>query len=129
MVSDCFLAMKDNKQRSSKVLMVLILVMYINESALTALDWYLGWLAYVKYSGSEDQATAIFWATEETPLTVLYIFAVSNLLETLKLGIADSIMVSHFRFCLFFNSSQLFRSGAVGQSATVAGEQQSFRSY
>jgi hypothetical protein len=116
--------MKDNKQRSSKVLMALILVMYINESALTALNWYLGWLAYVKYSGSEDQAAAIFLLSEETPLTVLYIGGVTYLLTTLRLGIADSIMVIHFRFCLFYNSNQLFRSGAVGSSATVAGERQ-----
>jgi hypothetical protein len=124
MVSDCFLAMKDNKRRSSKVLMVLILVMYINESALAALDWYLGWLAYVKYGGSEDQAAAIVGLPEKTPLTVLYIDSVSFLLATLRLGIADSIMVIHFRFCLFSNSNQSYRSGAVGSSVIVAGEQQ-----
>jgi hypothetical protein len=101
MVSDCFLAMKDNKRTSSKVLMVLILVMYINESALAALNWYWGWLGYVKYSGSEDQAEAIFLPSEETPLTVLHMYAVAKLSVTLKLGIADSIMVIHFRFCLF----------------------------
>jgi hypothetical protein len=124
MVSECFSAMKDNKRRSSKVLMALILVMYINDTALSALDWYLGWLAYVKYSGSEDQVAALFGLSEETPLTVLYIGAVTNLLETLKLGIADSIMVIHLGFCLFSNSNELFRSGAVGSSVIVAGEQQ-----
>jgi hypothetical protein len=91
--------MRDNKQRSSKVLMVLILVMYINESALAVLDWYCGWLAYVKYSGSEDQAAAILVLSEETPLTMLNINSVTYLLATLRLGIADSIMVIHFRFC------------------------------
>jgi hypothetical protein len=124
MASDCFLAMKDNKQKSSKVLMILILVMYINESALVALNWYMGWLGYVKYSGSEDQAAAIFFDSEETPLTVLYIEGVTYLLVTLRLGIADSIMVIHFRFCLLVNSNQLFRFGAVGSSVIVAGEQQ-----
>jgi hypothetical protein len=92
--------MKDNKRRSSKVLMIPIFVMYINESALTVVHWYFGWLAYVKSSGSEDQAAAIVWASEETPLTVLYLFAVTNLLTTLKLGIADSIMVLHLRSCI-----------------------------
>jgi hypothetical protein len=75
--------------------MILILVMYINESALIAIYWYLRWLAYVKYSGSEDQAAAIFRPSEETPLTVLYLGAVTSLLTTVKLGIADSIMVIH----------------------------------
>jgi hypothetical protein len=107
MVSDCFSEMKDNKQRSSKVLMILILVMYINESALAALNWYLGWLAYVKSSSSEDQAAAIFFQSEETPLTVLYMAGVTYLLATLRLGIADSIMVFHLIFCLFSNSNQL----------------------
>jgi hypothetical protein len=103
MVSECFLAMKDNKRRSSKVLMVLILVMFINESALAALDWYCGWLAYVEYSGSEDQAAAIFMPSEETPLTVLDMVAITSLLTTLRLGIADSIMVLPLRFCLLSN--------------------------
>jgi hypothetical protein len=116
--------MKDDKRKSSKVLMILILVMYINESALTALNWYLRWLAYVKYSGSEDQAAAIFWLSEETPLTVDYLGGVTSLLANLRLGIADSIMVIHFRFYLFSNSNQLFRCGAVGSSVIVAGEQQ-----
>jgi hypothetical protein len=99
MVSDRFSAMKDDKQRSSQVLMILILIMYIIESAVVAVVWYFGWLAYVKYSGSEDQAAAIFWSSEETPLIVLYMDAATSLLATLKLGIADSIMVIQFQFC------------------------------
>jgi hypothetical protein len=105
MISDCFLAMKDNKRISSKVLMNLILVMYINETALVSLNWYRGWLGYVKYSSSEDQVVAIFATSEETPLTELYMFAVTNLFTTLRLGIADSIMVIHFILCLLSNSS------------------------
>jgi hypothetical protein len=116
--------MKDNKQRSSKVLMILIFVMYTIESALVAVNWYLGWLAYVKHSSSEDQAAAIFWASQETPLTVLNMFAVTFLLGILRLGIADSIMVHCLRGCLFSNSNQFFRSGAVGSYVIVAGEQQ-----
>ena len=88
--------MKDNKQRASKALMILILVMYINDSARVSLNWYLGWLTYVKYSGSEDQALAVFFSSEETSLTVLNMLAATNLLTTLGIGIADSIMVIHF---------------------------------
>jgi hypothetical protein len=87
--------MKGNKTRSSKVLMILILVMYINETVTIALDWYLAWLAYVKYSASNDQALAILLLGDDTPLTVLNIAAVHILLITIKVGIADSIMVFH----------------------------------
>jgi hypothetical protein len=124
MVSDCFSAMKDQKQRSSKVLMVLLLVMYVNQTVQVAFIWYFGWLAYVKYSGSNDQALAVFYSSEETPLTELYITAVYLLLTTLRLGIADSIMVIHLMICSFCTSNQLLRSGAVGSSAPVAGKQQ-----
>jgi hypothetical protein len=95
--------MKDNKQRFSKVLMILILVMYTNESAQVAVNWYMGWLACVKYSSSADQAVAIYSPSEETPLTVVYMQAGTTLLGTLRLGIADSIMVLHLTFCLFSN--------------------------
>jgi hypothetical protein len=125
-LSDCFSAMKDNRQRSSRVLLALILVMYIGQSAGTAVNWYCGWLAFVKYSGSPDQAAAIFWPSEETPLTVLKMTAVIYLIAALRIGIADSILVSYLRFWVFSNSNQLpqpLRSGDVGSSVIVAGEQ------
>ena len=105
------------------MLMTLVLAMYVNETVVAALNWYLGWLAFVKYSGSNDQALAVFFFSEETPRTVLYMNDVAVLVATLRLGIADSIMVSHFRFCVFSYANQLFRSGAVGSSVIVVGEQ------
>jgi hypothetical protein len=100
---NCFSAMKRPKRGSSMVLLILILIMYLNEIVLVALNWYLEWLTYVKYSGSEDQATAILFTSEETPLTVLYIIAVTSLLATLRLGVADSIMVLTLYFEFFLN--------------------------
>ena len=96
--------MKDNKQRSStgKVL-ILILVMYINQTILVAFTWYTGWLAYVKYSSSNDQALAMISPSEESPSTVLNLDAVAVLLASIRLGIADSIMVFHLIFYLFCN--------------------------
>jgi hypothetical protein len=85
--------MKDNMQRSSKVLLILVLAMYINETVVAALNWYLGWLAYVKYSGSNDQALAVILLSEDTPLTVLNINGVTTFMIIIRLGIADSIMV------------------------------------
>ena len=78
--------------------MILILVMYISETVRVALDWYLGWLTYVTFSGSEDQAVASFLVSEETPLNIA---AVGTFLVTIKLSIADSIMVFHL---IFFSS-------------------------
>jgi hypothetical protein len=123
-VSDCFSVMKDSKQKSSKVLMMLLFVMYINQSVLAALNWYLAWLAYVKYSASNDQALAVYLPSEETPLRVLNITATINFLAIFRLGVADSIMVFRTTHCLFCSSHQIFRSGAVGSSAIVVGKQQ-----
>jgi hypothetical protein len=97
--------MKNKNQGSFKVLMILILVMYISETARVALDWYLGWLTYITFSGSDEQAVAGFLISEETPLNIA---AVGALLVTIKLSIADSIMVFHFIFCLFCNSDKSF---------------------
>jgi hypothetical protein len=75
--------------------MMLIAAMYINQSIIISIDWYLSWLAYIRYGGLPE-ALAIFDQTEDTPLTVLYLTAVTALLITIRLGIADSIMV----FCI-----------------------------
>jgi hypothetical protein len=75
--------------------MMLIAAMYINQSIIISIDWYLSWLAYIRYGGS-PKALAILHQTEDTPLTVLYLTAVTALLITIRLGIADSIMV----FCI-----------------------------
>jgi hypothetical protein len=79
--------------------MTLILAMYIIETVTVALSWYTGWLAYVKYSGSNNQAMAVIVISEDTPLTVLNINAVTSFLVTLRLGIADSIMVMRVILC------------------------------
>ena len=104
------------------MIMILILVMYIVETVLVAFDWYSGWLAYVQYSGSEEQAVTMFITSEETPLTVINMVLVQVLFVTIRLGIADSIMVIHLIRLLFCNSNEVFRSGVVGSFATVAGK-------
>jgi hypothetical protein len=83
---------KEKKDKSYKVLMMLIAAMYINQSITISIDWYLSWLAYIKYGGSSE-AVSVSYATEDTPMTVLNLFAVQALLESIKVGIADSIMV------------------------------------
>jgi hypothetical protein len=86
---------KEKKEKPYKVLMMLIVVMYVNQSILLSIDCYLSWLAYIKYGGSHE-AVAVFYQTKDTPVRVLYLLAVIELLETIRLGIADSIMVSLF---------------------------------
>jgi hypothetical protein len=108
--------------------MVLILIMYINETALVTLDWYMSWLTYVKYSGLEDQAAAVIVTSEDTPLTTFYMIGVANLLTTLRLSIADSIMVTHFILRALCHSNPLFRFGVAGSFVIVAGKQQLFHS-
>jgi hypothetical protein len=71
---------------------MLIIAMYFNQTVDISIDWYLSWLAYVKYAGSSE-AAAIFVQTEDTPSTVLPLIAVTNLLGIIRLGIADSIVV------------------------------------
>jgi hypothetical protein len=102
--------------------MILILVMYANQTVVVAINWYLEWLAlFVTYSGSKDQAVIVYDVSEETPLTVLNIIGVSSLFLTVRLGIADSIMVFDLILYLSWNSNILSRSGAVGSFVTVAG--------
>ena len=104
--ADCFPAARRNKPKPSKVLMLLILAMYINQTALEILQCYLDYLAFVKSSGlSEDQADDMVVSFHETPLTVLNILAVIDLLTSVTLGIADSIMVDGFRSYLLSDSN------------------------
>jgi hypothetical protein len=72
--------------------MILIAAMYVTQGMLTSINWYLSWLAYIKYGGS-SQAVALVYATEDTPLTELNLLAATELLKPIKVGIADSIMV------------------------------------
>jgi hypothetical protein len=72
--------------------MMLIAAMYINQSILASINWYMSWLAYIKYGDSSD-AVSVLNGAEDTPVTVLYLLAVQALLGSIKVGIADSIMV------------------------------------
>ena len=71
---------------------MLIASMYVNQSIYISIKWYLSWLGYIKYGGS-NEAVTVFYQTEDTPVPVLKLIAAATLLETIRLGIADSIMV------------------------------------
>jgi hypothetical protein len=72
--------------------MMLIAAMYVNQSIIISISWYSSWLAYIKYGGSSEAVT-VFYQTEDTPVTLLYLIAVKDFLGTVRMGIADSIMV------------------------------------
>jgi hypothetical protein len=95
------LGKKEKKEKTSKVLMILVAAMYINQTAIVSTDWYTSWLAYIQDGGSIDQTLAVLLEEENTPLTVLWLIAVSYLLITIRVGIADSIMVLASRISLF----------------------------
>jgi hypothetical protein len=75
------------------VLMILILVIYTMETVEQVFGWYGIFLAFIKYRGSDDEALAVFISSPDTPLSLLYMGAVNALFSTLRLVIADSIMV------------------------------------
>ena len=72
--------------------MMLIVAMYVNQSILISINWYLSWLSHIKYGGVPE-AVAFLYQTEDTPFTLLYLIGTENLLVTIRLAIADSIMV------------------------------------
>ena len=74
--------------------MMLLIIMYMNQTALVSINWYLIWLAFIKYCGSNDEAVAMLSAGETTPLRVLDLIAVTSLLGTIRMGIVGSMMVS-----------------------------------
>jgi hypothetical protein len=86
------LGKKEKKDKAYKVLMMLIAAMYVNQTILLSIEWYLSWLAFIKYGGLAEAVT-VFYQTEDTQVTELNLIAVTNLLAAIRLGIADSIMV------------------------------------
>jgi hypothetical protein len=111
---------KEKKDKSYKVLIMLIAAMYINQSITISIDWYSSWLVYIKYGGSSD-AVSVSYAMEYTPVTVLNLFAAKALLESIKVGIADSIMV-YILILTVIIPDYWCRFGGVGLSATGAGK-------
>jgi hypothetical protein len=88
------LGMHEKKQTSYKVLMGLIVLMFVLQTVHNVCEWYTTWLGFIYYSNAPDQALD---ALAENPLSGLSLFVVSSmndLLATLRLAIADGIMVS-----------------------------------
>jgi hypothetical protein len=88
------LGMSEKKQTSYKVLMGLIVLMFVLQTIHNAFDWYLVWLSFIRYGDAPDQALDVLEGDGTTSLSLRAIGSLSTLLTSLRLAIADSIMVS-----------------------------------
>jgi hypothetical protein len=86
------IGMSEQKQGSYKVLMGLIVLMFALQTIHTTCDWYILWLSFIYYGNTPNQALD---ALEVDPARVSLevVRSMFDLLTTLRLGIADSIMV------------------------------------
>jgi hypothetical protein len=84
--------MNEKKQTSYKVLMGLIVLMFVLQTIHIVCDWYLAWLGFIYYGNASDQALDVL-QEDEARVSIHVIGSVTQLLTTLRLVIADSIMV------------------------------------
>jgi hypothetical protein len=85
--------MNEKKQTSYKVLMGLIGLMFFLQTIHMICDWYIIWLGFIYYSNAPDQALDAL-KVDGTRLSLRVVGSMEDLLTTLRLAIADSIMVS-----------------------------------
>jgi hypothetical protein len=66
--------------------------MFVVQTIHNVCSWYTIWLGFIKYDGRSDQAINALLGVEDTPANIA-ITGLQDLLTTLRIGIADSIMV------------------------------------
>jgi hypothetical protein len=93
-VCQFILVMNEKKQTSSKILMALIVLMFTLQTIESACSWYKLWLGFIYYDDVPDQALEALEGEATPSTTVWLVEATINMLLTLRLAIADSIMVS-----------------------------------
>jgi hypothetical protein len=82
------------KQTSYKVLMGLIVLMLFLQTVHNIGTWYISWLGFIYYGDAPAQALDALEVDGTTSLSLRIISSILYLLTTLRLSIADSIMVS-----------------------------------
>ena len=85
--------MNKKKQTSYKVLMGLIVLMLALQTIHVICNWYITWLGFIYYGNAPDQALDTL-ELHGTSLLLQVVLSMVDLLTTLRLAIADSIMVS-----------------------------------
>jgi hypothetical protein len=93
-VCQFILVMNEKKQTSYKILMALIVLMFTLQTIEAACNWYIKWLGFIYYDDAPDQALEALEGEAAPNTTVWAVEATINILVTLRLAIADSIMVS-----------------------------------
>jgi hypothetical protein len=83
----------ERKQTSYKALMGLIVLMFALQTIHNVCNWYITWLGFVYYGNAPDQALDALEG-DGTRLSLRIVISTVDLLTTLRLAIADSIMVS-----------------------------------
>jgi hypothetical protein len=74
--------------------MGLIVLMFALQTVLNAINWYIVWLGFIYYANTPSEALDAFEVDGTTSLSLQIAGSMSNLLITMRLAIADSIMVS-----------------------------------
>jgi hypothetical protein len=82
------------KQTSYKVLMGLVVLMLFLQTVHNIGTWYIAWLGFIYYGDAPAQALEALEVDGTTSLSLHIISSILDLLTTLRLSIADSIMVS-----------------------------------
>ena len=73
--------------------MGLIVLMFTLQTIHSACDWYIAWLGFIYYDNMPKTALDAL-RMDEANLSLRVVGSISHLLTTLRLAIADSIMVS-----------------------------------
>jgi hypothetical protein len=74
--------------------MGLIMLMFTLQTIHNICDWYIVWLGFIHYEDAPDQALDALELDGAASISLRVAGSMVNLLTTLKLAIADSIMVS-----------------------------------
>jgi hypothetical protein len=86
--------MNGNKQTSNKVLMGLIVLMFILQTIHSVCIWYTTWLGFIHYRNVPWKAMDALQMNGSANVSLRVVGSMCQLLTTLRLAIADSIMVS-----------------------------------
>ena len=88
--------------------MALILAMFTLHTIHIASNWYITWLAFIKYGGTTDDAWSVLVNGGPSAVTTVALDGLNDLLTVLRMAIADSIMASlPFPFLPVLNFSHL----------------------
>jgi hypothetical protein len=120
------------RDSSRNILMSLILLLFFFRTGQVVAEWYYVWLGFIKHGGTSDEVLLSlnqgFASEARGPVTT------TNVLTTLKLAIADGIIVGGSPHSSILELGQVIlilciRFGGAGSSGREVGEQFLFHLY